>query len=160
MSSPPFQLMSSWTHVFLNKVSLFSHPIKKEILTDGDLLIFTWLSYFKMCLNRVYISTFIKFFLYSGMKVSIKLNTACIHYGRGTRHGINTKWWESVSLVFCVGFGSQHRQVHKLTTTARARLASPIARATRVHEWWVQLYLPCRIRRRKIYICQFLAPCF
>ena len=42
---------------------------------------------------------------------------------------------KKVGLVFFVGFGSQHRPVHGLTTTARAWLACPIARATRVWEW-------------------------
>ena len=37
---------------FCNNYSLFSLPIKKEILTDGELLTFTWLFHFKMCLHR------------------------------------------------------------------------------------------------------------
>ena len=38
--------------VFKNKYSLFSPQIKKEILTDGELLSFIWLFHFKMCLHR------------------------------------------------------------------------------------------------------------
>ena len=34
-----------------------------------------------------------------------------------------------------LGLGSPHRQVHELTTPARARLACPNARATRVCGW-------------------------
>ena len=44
--------MSSWMRSFRNNYSLFSPPIKKEILTDGELLTFTWLFYLKMCLHR------------------------------------------------------------------------------------------------------------
>ena len=40
MSSPPLSLVSSWMRVFCNNYSLFSPPIKKEILTDGELLTF------------------------------------------------------------------------------------------------------------------------
>ena len=55
MSSPPFfthDLMSLWTCGFKNSISLFSPTIKKVLLTDGELLTFTWLFHCKMCLHR------------------------------------------------------------------------------------------------------------
>ena len=54
----------------------------------------------------------------------------------------------------------QHRRAHDLNISARARRVCSSARATRVREWWVQLYifiiLPCAIewfcRKKKWYI--------
>ena len=41
-----------WTCVFLNRYSLFSPPIKKEVLTDGELLTIKRSFHFIMCLHR------------------------------------------------------------------------------------------------------------
>ena len=52
------ELMSSWMHGVLNKYSLFRPPIKKKVLTDGELHL--WLFHFKMCLHRrIYIYSYI-----------------------------------------------------------------------------------------------------
>ena len=44
--------MSSWMRILRNKFSLFSSLFKKERITDGKFLTFTWLIHFKMCLHR------------------------------------------------------------------------------------------------------------
>ena len=131
--------MSSWTRNFKNKYSLFSPPIKKEIYADGELLLFTWLFHFKVCLHRrihIYIYILLSIERYEGQY--------------NTQHCLDTVFYivdckQNMTVIssnkkVCVRCSvlhlcSKHRQVRELTTTARAQLACSSARATGVCEW-------------------------
>ena len=112
---------------------LFSPPIMKEILTDGEFLTFIWLFHFKMCLHgriSIYIHTLLSIERYKGQYKRSTL-LAYIGYCKQNMTAISSNKKVCVRCAV-LRLCSKYRRVRELTTSARARLACPSAR---VREW-------------------------
>ena len=116
-----------------------AHQLKKYF-NDGEFLTFTWLFHFKMSLHRrihIYIYILLSIERYKGQYNAQHCLYTC-GIVRKTMTAISSYKkvfvrWSVLHLCF------KHRRVRELTSSARAWLACPSARATRVCEWSVQL---------------------
>ena len=112
-------------------IHYLAHQLEKEILTDGELLTFTRLFHFKMCLHRI-----IHIYIFILLSTERYKGTLPLYIGVCKQNMRVISGNKKVSVRCSVlRLCSKHRRVRELTTSARAQLACPNARATRVREW-------------------------